>query len=234
MTDSSTGGQAATRIVRAGAGSAGRALGAFFGAVGRVRGDRALHPRGVTYAALATMRHDAASGVPWLDKAGTSPVVVRVSRATGLPPPWPDVHGIAVHVPAEVLSRRDGADLLFASTGDSGLGRFLLTARREATGGPLTTLLPVRTAAGPMLLRLQPVGGPASSLVGARYQLSYAVGTRPWTLVGEIVVGRPEGDQVDRRRHDPVLHTLPGTEQYPAVAALREPAYRAARRVPAS
>jgi hypothetical protein len=114
------------------------------------------------------------------------------------------------------------------------LGRFLLTARREATGGPLTTLLPVRTAAGPMLLRLQPVGGPVSSLVGARYQLSYAVGTRPWTLVGEIVVGRPEGDQVDRRRHDPVLHTLPGTEQYPAVAALREPAYRAARRVPAS
>lgn len=234
MTDSSTGGRAATRIVRAGAGSAGQALGALFGAVGQIRGDRALHPRGVTYAALATMRRDAASGVPWLDTAGTSPVVVRVSRATGLPSPWPDVHGIAVHVPAEVLSRRDGADLLFASTGDSGLGRFLLTARREATGGPLTTLLPVRTAAGPMLFRLQPRGGPASSLVGARYQLAYAVGTRPWTLVGEIVVGQPEGNQVDRRRHDPVLHTLPGTEQYPAVAALREPAYRAARRVPAS
>ena len=237
MTESSTGGRAATRIVRAGAGSAGQALGALFGAVGLVRGDRALHPRGATYAALATMRGDAASGVPWLDTAGTSPVVVRMSRATGLPSPWPDVHGIAVHVPAEVLSRPDGADLLFASTGDSRLGRFVLAGRREATGGPLTTLLPLRTAAGPMLFRLQPVGGLAAvheNLVGARYQLWYAVGTRPWTAVGEIVVGRQEGPQVDRRRHDPVLHTLPGTEQYPAVAALREPAYRAARRVPAS
>lgn len=234
MRDSSTGGRAATRIVRAGAGSAGLALGALFGAVGRVRGDRALHPRGVTYAALATMRGDAASGVPWLDTAGTSRVVVRVSRATGLPSPWPDVHGLAVHVPAEVLSRPDGADLLFASTGDSALGRFVLAARRDAAGGPLTTLLPVRTGAGPMLFRLHPLGGPAPSLVGARYQLSYAVGTRPWTVVGEIVVGPPEGNQVDRRRHDPVLHTMPGTEQYPAVAALREPAYRAARQVPAS
>ena len=237
MTDSSTGGRAATRIMRAGAGSAGQALGALFGAVGRVRGDRALHPRGATYAALATMRGDVTSGVPWLDTAATTPVVVRVSRATGLPSPWPDVHGIAVHVPAEVLSRPDGADLLFASTGDSGLGRFVLAPRREAAGGPLTTLLPVRTAAGPMLFRLRPVGGPATSasdLVGARYQLAYAVSTRPWTAVGEIVVGARQGAQVDRRRHDPVLHALPGTEQYPAVAALREPAYRAARHVPAS
>ncbi|HEV7173230.1 hypothetical protein [Pedococcus sp.] len=237
MADGSTGGRAATRILRAGAGLAGHALGALFGAVGQVRRDRALHPRGATYAALATMHGGSASGVPWLDTAGTTRVVVRVSRATGLPSPWPDVHGIAIHVPAEVLSRRDGADLLFASTGDSGLGRFRLAARREAAGGPLTTLLPMRTGAGPMLFRLRPVEGPATSaagLVGARYQLSYAVGTRPWTVVGEIQVGAPEGEQVDRRRHDPVLHTLPGTEQYPVVAALREPAYRAARRVPAS
>ena len=237
MTHSSTGGRAAARIVRAGAGSAGHALGALFGAVGQVRGDRALHPRGATYAALATMRGDTTSGVPWLDTAGTTPVVVRVSRATGLPSPWPDVYGIAVHVPGEALSRPDGADLLFASTGDSGVGRFVLAARREAAGGPLTTLLPVRTAAGPMVFRLLAVGGPATSagdLLGARYQLAYAVGARPWTVVGEIVVGAREGMQVDRRRHDPVLHTLPGTEQYPAVAALREPAYRAARRVPAS
>jgi hypothetical protein len=237
MTDSSTGGRAAARIVRAGADSAGQALGALFGAVGQVRGDRALHRRGATYAALATMHGDTTSGVPWLDTAGTTPVVVRVSRATGLPSPWPDVHGIAVHVPAEALSRPDGADLLFASTGDSGLGRFVLAARREAAGGPLTTLLPVRTAAGPMVFRLLAVGRPATSasdLVGARYQLAYAVGVRPWTVVGEIVVGAREGRQVDRRRHDPVLHTLPGTEQYPVVVGLREPAYRAARRVPAS
>lgn len=237
MTGSSRTGAAASVVVRAGASASGQALGALFGAVGRLRGNRALHPRGATYAALATIRGGAASGVPWLDTAATTPVVLRVSRATGLPSPWPDVHGIAVHVPSEVLSGPDGADLLFASTGDSPLGRFMLAPRREAAGGPLTTLLPVRSESGPMLFRLRCVGGPralGAGLAGARYELSYAVGTRPWTTVGEIVVGEPEGAPVDRRRRDPVLHALPGTEQYSVVAALREPAYRAARRVPAS
>ena len=35
--------------------------------------------------------------------------------------------------------------------------------------------------------------------------------------------------QEDTERHDPVVHQLPGTEQYPWVARLREPAYRSAR-----
>lgn len=47
---------------------------------------------------------------------------------------------------------------------------------------------------------------------------------------------RRKGD-VGRRRHDPVLRRLPGTERCLVTAAMREPAYRAygaARRVPAS
>lgn len=237
MTSWASAGRAGSRIARVGAGAAGRALGALFGAVGEVRRDRALHPRGTTYAGLARMRDGTTSGVPWLDTPGTTRVLVRVSRATGLPSPWPDVHGIAVHVPAEAVARPDGTDLLFASTGDSALGRFLLVARRTASGGPLTTLLPVRTAAGPMLFRLTPVtvsGATGEGLVGGRFQLSYAVGRQPWLEAGTIVVGPREPAEVERRRHDPVLHPLPGTEQYPVVAALREPAYRAARQVPAS
>ena len=223
-------------MVYAAAVAVGRVLGAVFGAVAVVRRDRPLHPRGATYAARVTMHGGVASGVPWLDTAGTTPLQIRFSRATGLPWPWPDVHGAAVHLPADVVAQPEGADLLFASTGDSAVGRFILSARRTARGGPLTTLLPLRTPAGPTLFRLMPMDleATAHAPVGARYQLSYAVGRRPWTVAGEIVIGAEEDPHVDRRRHGPVLHTLPGTDQYPVVSALREPSYRAARRTPAS
>jgi hypothetical protein len=40
-----------------------------------------------------------------------------------------------------------------------------------------------------------------------------------------------EGDPIDTgRRLDPVLHVIPGAEQYPWIARIREPAYRVARR----
>ena len=68
----------------------------------------------------------------------------------------------------------------------------------------------------------------------ARLTLAYAHGGGPWHQVGEIVVGARLDPETERERHDPVLRELPGTAQYPVIRALREPAYRAARAVPAS
>jgi hypothetical protein len=159
-------------------------------------------------------------------------VTVRLSRATGLPPPWPDIHGLALRVPGSALGQDGPADLLFAGTGDSALGRFLLVPRLRADAGPLTTLLPYRSAVGPLLLRLVPRRGAGDGRgVPASYAFSYAVGTRRWQQIGELTVGPLLPGPVDRVRHDPVLNLLPGTGQYGFVARLREPAYRAARTV---
>ena len=67
------------------------------------------------------------SGVPWLDAVGEDEVLVRFSRAIGLPRALPDIHGIAMRVPAE---DRFG-DLLLASTGLGRLTRFVLTASHD-------------------------------------------------------------------------------------------------------
>ena len=219
-------------VAAASASMAGAGLAAVFRAVAALRRDRPLHPRGVSLAAVAEIRGTADTGVPWLDTPGTTPVTLRVSRATGLPRPLPDIHGLAVRVPGSALGGGDDADLLFASTGSSALTRFLLVPRRHSGAGPLTTLLPLRTARGPLLLRLAPEGGLQEGVrAPASYALSYAMGTGRWRDVGQLVVGAMLPEHVDRVRHDPVLHLLPGTAQYASVVRLREPSYRAARSV---
>src|SRR5215213_722166 len=109
-----------------------------------------LHPRGsLVTGALHRFGGEEGTGAAWLDDPGEDDVVVRLSRAVGLPPPAPDVFGLALRVPT--AGGRYG-DLLFASTGLGRLTRFTLTPARSLYGRPLTTLLPYRTPAGAVLL----------------------------------------------------------------------------------
>lgn len=177
-----------------------------------------LHPAGRVVAARLH-RSGLGTGVAFLDEAGDLQVVVRESRAIGLPEPLPDIHGLAIRV-----TNPDGTpgDLLLATTGWGRLTRFLLTATRTPYGRPMTTLLPYRTDAGPVLL------GARSDSPGV-VQLACAVGTAPWRQFGELLVSREDApDQAIS--FDPVLHQVAGLEQYPAVLRLRAPAYSSARR----
>ena len=212
------------------AAAGGGVLAVVFGTLARLRDDRPLHPHGASYAGTVTTTGHGRSGVPWLDRPARHEVSVRVSRALGLPRWMPDIYGIALR--ARVAGGRP-ADLLFASTGDSHGGRLLLRPRRAVGTGPLTTLLPVRSPNGALVLRLtattaQPEGvlTPPSTMA-----LAYAHGAGPWRQCAELRVGA-RLDRAEVERHDPVLNLLPGTEQYPAVRALREPSYRSARAVP--
>ena len=94
------------------------------------------------------------SGVAWLDAAGDDEVLVRFSRAIGLPSTLPDIHGIALRIPLE--GDRFG-DLLLASTGLGRMTRFVLTAGHDVTRRPLTTLLPYSGPRGPMLVAARSV-----------------------------------------------------------------------------
>ena len=170
------------------------------------------------------------TGVPWLDDPGSHEVTARVSRSVGLPRPLPDVYGIALRVPVD---GRLPADLLFASTGHSAAGRFVFRPAFGVDTRSLTTLLPVRSPKGALVLRLvaeAPV--PAEELVlPASMVLSAALGTGPWQDVATLTRGTALGPDSPSDRHDPVVHELPGTEQYAVVRRLREPAYVAARKV---
>ena len=182
-----------------------------------------LHPRGtVVRGTLRRSGGEPATGAAWLDEPGEDAVLVRHSRAVGLPPPFPDIFGLAVRVPTD--AGRHG-DLLLASTGLGRLTRYVLTAARAPRHRPMTTLLPYRTPAGPVLL-----AGVLHS--ETRIELAWATGSGTWHVFAELVL---EAETVAEtsdllESFDPVRNALPGLETYDWVRRLREPAYATARR----
>lgn len=179
--------------------------------------EKPLHPRGDYFRGTVTRFGGGDSGVPWLDDSGTDETVVRMSRAIGLPRPWPDVCGIALR-----LKLGDGeADLLFATTGWGRLTRFLLTAAWKADQQPYTTLLPYRTPQGPVVLGLRPDGDGV-------FHLERAFGTGAWTPFGRLVLDGPYAGPA--LSFDPIAAPVPGLPPYAWVAALRRPSYRTAQK----
>jgi len=181
--------------------------------------DKPLHPEGVTLLGRIDRLGSAPpSGVPWLDDVGQDEVLVRLSRAVGLPAPLPDIHGLAIRL----VSDEHPGDVLLASTGWGRLGRFVLTMGRRPESRPLTTLLPYRTAAGPVVLG-------ARATDSASYQLSWAPYDGDWRPFATLELS---GEQaLDQEiSFDPVRRQVPGLAQYPVVVHLREPSYLWARR----
>lgn len=180
-----------------------------------------LHPQGsVTGGVLRRFGAEERTGAEWLDGQGQDDVVVRRSRAVGLPAPAPDIFGLALRVPT--TGGRYG-DLLLASTGLGRLTRFTLTASRSPYRRPLTTLLPYRTPAGPV--QVAAVHRDASTL-----ELSWALRLGPWRTFAELRLDSAPGGDDPALSFDPVLNTLPGLETYGWVRRLREPSYLTARR----
>lgn len=176
-----------------------------------------LHPHGeLRTATVARVGSAHGPGVPWIEEPGETPALVRLSRGIGLPAALPDVPGLAIRVDL------DGhvADLLLAGTGTSRLGRLLLHPRRDLRSGPLTSLLPYRSAAGPLWFAAVPDGE-------RDFELRWSTGAG-WTPFALLHVGAERPDD-KRISFDPVLNTLPGLTNYGWVRRLREPAYRGAR-----
>jgi hypothetical protein len=204
---------------------AGGLLEGVFALVARIRpADKPLHPRGETHTATVTrsgIRPDV--GVPWIDERGVDDAQVRLSRAVGLPPGWPDIFGLALRVPTDA----GHGDVLFATTGRGTIGRYLLLPGRTTTSWTYTTLIPYRTASGPLLLAAEPEGPSAFTLACARP-------TQPWRQFGRIVL-EPLASGSDivpdsQPEFDPVVNQIPGLSYYPWATRLREGSYRAARR----
>jgi hypothetical protein len=198
--------------------AAGRALSTITHGIARLRpADKPLHPEGSLFSGRVLRRGSALPiGVPWIDQAGEDDALVRLSRAVGLPGRVPDIHGLALRV------HSDGGygDLLLATTGWDPVTRHLLVPGWSADR-PMTTLLPYRTPAGPVVLGARDIGED-------RFGLWWARVGRAWQELGELVLDEPL-DPAQDVSFDPVLNQLPGLEQYRWVVLLRERAYAAAR-----
>lgn len=179
--------------------------------------DKPLHPHGeILRGRLVRYGVPDPTGVAWLDEPGDDEALVRTSRAIGLPSRLPDFHGLALRVPSGSSSH---ADLLFATTAWNRVGRHLLVPTL-AVGPTLSTLLPYRTAAGPVVI--------GARHVGVSYQLYWAVVGGPWRDLGELRLDAA-GDPDAEVSFDPMLHHPPGLAPYAWVTLLRERSYARAR-----
>ncbi len=199
----------------------GAALALGFGLAARLRGTRSLHPVGFCGTGTLTVSPGAPSGVVLLDDPGPHHCLVRWSRATGLRD-GPDVEGLAVR-----LEGPAAGDVLLASTGTGALTRHVITVRGRWEHGPLTTLLPLSTARGPLLLRLDPLTDGADPPTA--YRLMVSAPLRPWHERGRLDITWTSTDCT--RRHHPVTRPPAGTWTHPFWARLRQPSYAASQQV---
>ncbi|HET7530332.1 MAG TPA: hypothetical protein VFJ98_05170, partial [Mycobacteriales bacterium] len=197
--------------------------GAASGAAASARGTKPLHPRGAVVP--ARIERTGAGGtwdVPWLDDAGDDAAVVRLSRAMGLPDSLPDVLGLAVRFTDETGRH----DLLLATTGMAPVARHLLIPRMQPLATPYSSLFPYVTPRGRALIAAAPDGPPGG------FTLLVAGMTSDWQPFGTLRLSDdPATSEDDPIDFDPVCNPLPGMRLAPALAALREPAYAAARRM---
>lgn len=197
----------------------GRVLQTGVGVLARLRpADKPLHPHGKVHLALLRRHPGSTTGAAFLDEGGSDEVVVRLSRAVGLPEPVPDVNGLALRVPT---IRGEHADLLLATTGHGRWTRFLLAPRTRLTDGFFSTLIPYRAPTGPVWLGAKFVGE-------ATWQLVWARPGTDWTPFATLEL-TIESDRDFLLSFDPTRSTPPGLEIYEWHRRLRAPAYETAR-----
>ncbi|WP_435768836.1 hypothetical protein [Nocardioides sp. SYSU DS0651] len=209
----------ANPVITTAADAAGRALSSITSGLAAIRpSEKPLHPDGEMFSGrLVRPGSEENTGVPWFDQPGQDEVLVRVSRAIGLPHPIPDIHGLALRL--RKGQTRYG-DLLLATTGWDRVTRHLLMPSWNPDW-PLTSLLPYRSPIGPVVLGARPIDERG-------YELCWAPMGKGWHTLGELTLDDPlpEGEQVS---FDPVLNPLPGLQQYTWVERLRERSYARAR-----
>ncbi len=204
----------------------GAVLAGTLGAVAALTRRKPLHAVGTTWdAQLRIDEPQPGLGIPVLEDRGAHACTVRVSRALGTPDGWWDIGGLALRLPGAGPGSGP-ADLLFATTGTGRATRHVLRPVRHATEQALTTLLPTRAGGRSLVLLVRPTTRDERP---HQYELSVAADGGGWRPVGLVDLQRERA--AEELRYDPIVNELSGTTPPPWVVAMREPAYRWARRL---
>lgn len=239
--------------------TAGWGIAAIVRAIRGVRSPRPIHPTGVLVggALEPIVGRGVRSGIEWIDDPRRTRLVGRLSRGIGTPVPMPDIWGLALRLGegASTGGAADGdsdghahGDVLLASVGNLGVPwRFVPVPRLSPHGVSFSTVMPYRSETGAVLIGARTLSGaPASASahgVGTELartawvlELLWAAPRGRWRAFATVSLSAspaPEGDAPEDSpaiRFDPVLSPPPGARTYGWTRALREPAYRVARR----
>ncbi|WP_139123016.1 hypothetical protein [Cellulosimicrobium cellulans] len=207
----------------------GAALAAATGALARLRRSRPFHTRGVLLSATLVVAEDEAGAVAV--PQGRTDALARVSLSAGMPRGLPDVVGIAVRW------TEDGApqDVLFSSSGHGRLTRYALAPRRALLGGWFSTIMPLRSPHGPVVLALRPDPEATRARGVVTLEILEATPLGPWQRFGALELHGPaagasrDGDDPGLR-FDPTRDAPRRLGTYAWEDRLRAPGYAAARR----
>lgn len=222
-----------------------------FALAARLR-DRPLHPRGLVFD--ATLVLDGTSrywGVPFLDDHDHTELQaeVRLSRAMGLPPPLPDLLGLALRwrqppgdEPETAESAETVAELLLATTGHTPIGRHLLWPATRWSPAFYGSLLAYR--AGDRRLLLGAVTRHGQSVPPGLTALARSVDERPllldllvatefgrWERFGELRIAGPARGDSESMRFNPARNPIPGLTPAGLFQQVRGPTYAAVQHV---
>ena len=208
---------------------------ALFRSLSRARCKRGFHPFGVGFSARLRPSPEGAAGASALEDERE--VLVRLSRALGLPEWLPDPCGLAVRVPdAHGPGRHQ--DLLMVSSARPPGARHALLPSRGFCDLPYSTVLPYRLRGETVLLGARPRAprpGPKLAelrereIGGLEFELEVAGLSGDWRPLAGLSLGeRLPPAQTERLGFDPT-NTGGGLELAGLLNRLRGPAYRASQ-----
>jgi hypothetical protein len=208
---------------------------ALYRTLSRLRGKRAFHPFGLGFASRFSPDGAGAPQVPGLD--GEREVLVRLSRALGLPEWLPDPCGLAIRAPDAHGPGRHQDFLLVSSALPPG-GRHALLPSRGFGDLPYSTVLPYRLQGETVLIGARALGPrPGPKLedlsrpgpVALEFELGVAGLAGGWKRFGRLTLERrlpPE--QTERLGFDPT-NTGGGLELVGWLNRVRGPVYEASQ-----
>ncbi len=218
---------------------AGVAVGGVLAGLAGIRGGKAVHPHGVTYAAL--LRTDGGPAAPrgstLLGGQAEWPALVRFSRSIGLPRPLPDLLGVSIRV-LDAYGEGAHQDLLLVTSAELPGLRHVFLPAGDVQQRPYSSSLPYRVGGETVLLGVTPDSGSPRPGGGdeferleraaatGRLEFGFAVATAGgrFRRVGTLRVGERLPHTLDALRFNP-FNCGGGLEPTGWLNRLREYAY---------
>ena len=222
-----------------------RLAGGAFGSLSALRGKRIFHPFGTAYEGTLriTERPRHATGARLFDDVAEHRVIVRTSRALGLPESLPDALGFAVRIPDAHGEGRHQDFLLVTSADGPLLHHLLLFAPGGFFAQSYSSILPYRVGRAIRLVGVVPqqpaTPAPGTDLEAlqeavndhqARFDLALASLAGRWERRGVIsLLDRLPEPETEELTFNP-WNTGGGIRPTGPLMGLRDPAYRGSQR----
>lgn len=212
-----------------------RVLAVPFGVGSALRRTKLFHPDGAVLHGRLVRTAPVGRGLP-LDDAD---VLVRLSRAIGLPSPVPDVPGFAMRVPA-AGSDTGSWDVLLAGAGRDVVTRSIPLPAATFASASLSSLMPLAHGGRQWWVGARMPGGPdtldpAVAAAGLATMpitvvLEQSAGTGPWEPLAEVTLDRAEKEDGVDPSFDAIVNTPRAVRPSPEwLRELRVRAYRDSR-----